>query len=173
MRIQTVLGSLAALALVAAPALAGEYGKKKDGAYKAKQDIVAIAAADPQFSTLVSLVGEAGLVATLQGEGPFTVFAPTNDAFAKLDPETVAAVRADKDLLTGVLTYHVLSGKVKSKAIVGNTLSVATVNGAEVTANGTGEGVTINDANVIKADIYASNGVIHVIDTVLIPPAAE
>lgn len=169
MRTAKITASLAALALVATPAIAHDHGKKDKKYDKPKQDIVEIAASDPQFSTLVTLVGEAGLVDTLKGDGPFTVFAPTNDAFAKLDPATVTALRADTEALTGVLTYHVLPAKVKSKAIIGGTVTVDTVNGASVSADGTGEGVKINDANVIKADIYASNGVIHVIDTVLIP----
>jgi len=171
MRISQLAASAAALALIATPAMAG-YGDKDKASYdKAdKKDIVEIAASDPQFSTLVTLVTEAGLVETLQGEGPFTVFAPTNDAFAAVPADTLAAVRADDELLRSVLTYHVLPGKYKAGDILGTTADVATVQGATVTADGTGDGVMVNNANVIAADVKASNGVVHVIDTVLLPP---
>lgn len=133
-------------------------------------DIVDIAAGNPKFSTLVAAVKAAGLVDTLKGDGPFTVFAPTNAAFAKLPKATLAALLLPKNKrkLQAILTYHVLSGRVFAKDIAGKRLRVATVNGKAVHVNGR-HGVKVNNARVIAADIRASNGVIHVIDTVLIP----
>ena len=112
----------------------------------------------------------AGLVETLQGDGPFTVFAPTNAAFAKLPKATLEALLKDKKALTAILTYHVVSGKVMAADVVKlkDGTKVKTVNGAEVKI-GTKKGVKVNDSNVVKTYIEASNGVIHVIDTVLIP----
>ncbi|PTB88020.1 Nex18 symbiotically induced protein, partial [Pseudidiomarina aestuarii] len=141
---------------------------------KKADDIVTIASGDAQFSTLVTAVQAAGLVETLQGEGPFTVFAPTNDAFAKLPEGTVENLLKpeNKAQLQAVLTYHVLGSKVMSSDIAGKELSVATVQGEEVAVDAT-DGVTVGGANVIKADIKASNGVIHVIDTVILPPSIQ
>lgn len=130
------------------------------------KDIVAIAAGNKDFSTLVTAVKEAGLVDTLKGEGPFTVFAPTNKAFEKLGDEKLKAVLADKELLKKVLLAHVVVGKaVMAKDAMG--LDGKEVNGFTVKAGG--DGVMIGDAKVIKTDIKATNGVIHVIDTVLVP----
>ena len=134
----------------------------------AAADIVGVAGATADLSTLVTAVEAADLVSTLQGAGPFTVFAPTNDAFAALPPGVVdkLLLSCNKDALTKVLTYHVVSGKVMSTDIQpGN---VATVEGQTVKLATSG-GVTVNDANVIKADVPASNGVVHVIDKVLVP----
>ncbi|PTB84855.1 Nex18 symbiotically induced protein [Pseudidiomarina aestuarii] len=152
---------------IATSAFAHNHGKKAD-------DIVTIASGDAQFSTLVTAVQAAGLVETLQGEGPFTVFAPTNDAFAKLPEGTVENLLKpeNKAQLQAVLTYHVLGSKVMSSDIAGKELSVATVQGEEVAVDAT-DGVTVGGANVIKADIKASNGVIHVIDTVILPPSIQ
>ncbi|MEO1194504.1 MAG: fasciclin domain-containing protein, partial [Pseudomonadota bacterium] len=124
------------------------------------------------FKTLVAAVQAAGLEATLRGEGPFTVFAPTDDAFAALPEGTVEDLLKPENLATlqGVLTYHVVAGKTKSADLVGKTLSVATVNGKDVAIDGT-DGVKVGDATVTTADVYASNGVIHVINKVLLPPA--
>lgn len=133
-----------------------------------QKDIVDIAAGNPNFSTLVSLVKKAGLVDVLKGSGPFTVFAPTNDAFAKLPKATLEAVGKDKDLLIKVLTYHVVAGKVTAADVV-KLKSAKTVQGSKVHINVKGGKVRINKSNVVKTDIMASNGVIHVIDTVLIP----
>lgn len=119
------------------------------------------------FSTLVTAVTAAGLVETLSGTGTFTVFAPTNDAFAKIPAETLAAVLADKEKLTAILTYHVVSGTVLAKDVAVMT-TAKTVQGEEVAIDAT-EGVKINDATVIEADMECSNGVIHSIDTVLMP----
>lgn len=134
----------------------------------ASVDIVDTAVAAGNFTTLVKAVQEAGLVETLKGPGPFTVFAPTDEAFAKLPAGTLEGLLADKAKLTAVLTYHVVSGAVTSADVAG-LKSAKTVQGAELTID-TSNGVKINDATVIKADIKASNGVIHVIDTVLLPP---
>jgi len=133
----------------------------------ATANIVDTAVAAGSFKTLVAAIEAAGLVDTLKGPGPFTVFAPTDEAFAKLPPGTVDALLADKAKLTAVLTYHVVSGNVSSASVAGMT-EAATVQGGKLKID-TSAGVKINDATVIKADVAASNGVIHVIDTVLIP----
>ena len=133
-----------------------------------KKTIVDLAVADSRFSTLVSAVKAAGLVETLSGDGPFTVFAPTNDAFNKLPKETLDAVLANKEQLTAILTYHVVPGKVMAKDVVDLT-SAKTVNGKELSIKVTGNNVMVDNANVIITDLEADNGVIHVIDTVLLP----
>lgn len=127
------------------------------------ESIVDIAVGNEDFSTLVELLTAAGLVETLQGDGPFTVFAPTNDAFAALDEATLEAVGADTDLLTSVLLYHVLDGEVLSVDLVDGAM-VTTLNGANVTISL--DPVMVNDANVVLADIIGTNGVVHVIDKV-------
>jgi transforming growth factor-beta-induced protein len=140
----------------------------------AAKSIVDIAASTPDFSTLVTAVKAAGLVDTLNGAGPFTVFAPTNAAFAKLPKATLDAVLADKKMLTDVLTYHVVAGKVLARDVVKlDGKSAKTVNGAEVKV-AVKDGKVVLNGNVLvtKTDIVASNGVIHVIDAVLLPPAA-
>ncbi|MEM9049069.1 MAG: fasciclin domain-containing protein [Pseudomonadota bacterium] len=133
-------------------------------------DIVDTAVAAGQFDTLVAAVQAAGLVETLKGDGPFTVFAPTDEAFAKLPEGTVATLLMpeNKDQLVAVLTYHVIPGKVMSSDIAGQTLSVTTVQGTDIAIDAT-SGVTVNEATVTAADVEASNGVIHVIDTVILP----
>jgi uncharacterized surface protein with fasciclin (FAS1) repeats len=131
------------------------------------QTIVDIAVGDDQFSTLVTAVTAAGLVETLSGEGPFTVFAPTNDAFAALPAGALDAVLADPELLTAVLTYHVVSGDVRAADVV-NLTKARTLQGEHVQV-GTEGGVTIDGANVVAADVVATNGVIHVVDAVLLP----
>jgi uncharacterized surface protein with fasciclin (FAS1) repeats len=155
--------------LVAAATLAGLAAGM---ARAADQDIVDTAVAAGDFKTLAAALTAAGLVDTLKGPGPFTVFAPTDAAFAALPAGTVEKLLRpeNKDQLTAVLTYHVVSGKVMAADVV--KLSEAkTVNGASLKISTTGEKVMINDtATVAKADISASNGVIHVIDTVLLPP---
>lgn len=133
------------------------------------QTIVDIAAGNPDFSTLVTAVQAADLVDTLNGDGPFTVFAPTNEAFAKIPSDQLDAILADKDLLTKILTYHVVAGKVMAADVVG-LRSATTVEGEPVTITVKDGGVMVNDANVTATDIEASNGVIHVIDTVILPP---
>jgi len=137
---------------------------------KASKNIVEIAAGNENFSTLVAAVKAAGLVDTLSGEGPFTVFAPTNAAFDKLGKETLDAVLKDKEKLTKILLAHVVKGKVMAADAVGlDGKSAKTAGGAELPVKVTDGKVSIGKANVVKADIMASNGVIHVIDTVIIP----
>lgn len=137
--------------------------------FESPKNIVETAASNPEFSTLAKLIGDAGLTQTLSGPGPFTVFAPTNAAFAKVPAKTMAELAADKARLTAVLTFHVVPGSVMSADVKqGN---VKTVQGANVALSRAGTFVTVEDAMVTKADIKATNGVIHAIDTVLIPPA--
>lgn len=135
------------------------------------QTIVDIAVGDDRFSTLVTAVQTAGLVETLSSEGPFTLFAPTNDAFAALPEGTVEALLQDRDALTQVLTYHVVAGAVSANQVTGLS-NAETIQGQPVVVGSSG-GVSINDANVIETDIRGSNGIIHVIDSVLIPPAND
>ena len=131
-------------------------------------DIVDTAVANGSFTTLVAAVQAAGLVDTLKGKGPFTVFAPTDEAFAALPEGTVEGLLADPEALAAILTYHVVAGKVMSTDL-SDGMTATTVNGADITI-GTEGGVTVNGANVVTADVEASNGVIHVIDTVIMPP---
>jgi len=133
-------------------------------------DIVDTAASAEQFSTLVAAVKAAGLVETLKGDGPFTVFAPTDEAFAALPEGTVENLLKpeNKEQLVAVLTYHVIPGKVLSSDIAGKTAQVETVQGSALTIDAT-SGVTVDNATVTTADIITSNGVIHVIDTVVLP----
>jgi transforming growth factor-beta-induced protein len=134
------------------------------------KSIVEIAVEDDRFETLVAALEAADLVDTLSGEGPFTVFAPTDDAFAKLPEGTVESLVAAPDELREILLYHVVSGKVMASDVV--TLSSAdTANGEPVSISVDGDKVMVNDAQVVITDIEASNGVIHVIDTVILPPA--
>lgn len=134
------------------------------------KDIVDTAVANDQFSTLVAAVKAAGLVDTLKGDGPFTVFAPTNEAFAKLPAGTVDNLLKpeNRDQLVAVLTYHVVPGKVMSGDLAGKQISAATVQGSTVDIDAT-DGVMVDNANVVSADIVTDNGVIHVIDTVILP----
>ncbi|WP_417729035.1 fasciclin domain-containing protein [Roseovarius sp.] len=151
--------ALTAAALMAGPAFADGHGK----------DIVDIAAGNESFSTLVAAVQAADLVDTLKGKGPFTVFAPTNDAFAALPAGTVEDLLKpeNKDKLAAILTYHVVPGKVMSGDL-SDGMTATTAQGSDVTI-GTQGGVTVDGANVVQADIEASNGVIHVIDAVILP----
>jgi uncharacterized surface protein with fasciclin (FAS1) repeats len=134
-------------------------------------DIVDTAVAAGSFNTLVTAVKAAGLVKTLKGKGPYTVFAPNDAAFAKLPPGTVESLLKNKAKLATILKYHVVPGRVKAADVAGKSLKVKTAAGLPVNVDGT-FGVRVNDAHVIQPDIEASNGVIHVIDTVLLPPAA-
>lgn len=149
-----IVRSALALAMMTAPSFAA--------------DIVDTAIAAGSFKTLVTAVQKAGLVETLKGAGPFTVFAPTDEAFAKLPAGTLDNLLANPDKLAAVLKYHVVAGKVMAKDV--KTGPVATVEGsnARLTVK---DGVMINRAKVTKADIEASNGVIHVIDAVILPPS--
>jgi uncharacterized surface protein with fasciclin (FAS1) repeats len=141
------------------------------GAVAAKAaDIVDTAVSAGQFETLVTAVQAAGLVETLKGEGPFTVFAPTDEAFAKLPAGTVENLLKpeNKEQLVAILTYHVVPGKIMSSDVAGKRAMVETVQGSELSVDAT-DGVMVDSATVISADIEASNGVIHVIDAVVLP----
>ena len=164
---------IAALAATAALMTAGTASATTHAPVaKASPNIVQVAASAPQFSTLVSLIKKAGLVKTLSGKGPFTVLAPTNAAFAKVPKATLNAIAADKAMLTKVLTYHVIAGKVPaSKVVTLNGKDVKTVEGSTVAITVKNGKVVINgNARVTKVDIMASNGVIHSINNVLLPP---
>ncbi|MFY9723597.1 MAG: fasciclin domain-containing protein [Azonexus sp.] len=133
-------------------------------------DIVDTAVSAGSFNTLVTAVKAAGLVETLKGPGPFTVFAPTDEAFAKIPKAQLDALLADKKKLTAVLTYHVVAGKVMAKDVKAGP--VKTVEGASAMIKTDG-GPQIDNARIVKTDVAASNGVIHVIDTVIMPPAPK
>ncbi len=170
---KTLTATVAALALavsVAAPARA-EHPKGSEHPKKAEaMDIVDTAVAAGSFNTLATALKAAGLVETLKGKGPFTVFAPTDDAFKKLPAGTLEKLLADKAQLTKVLTYHVVAGKVMAADVVKLT-EAKTVEGSSVKISAKDGKVKVDDANVVKTDVGASNGVIHVIDSVILPPA--
>jgi uncharacterized surface protein with fasciclin (FAS1) repeats len=155
---------------IAASAVALALSVSAANAGGAKADIVQTLAKEGSFQTLVAAVKTADLVATLQSPGPFTVFAPTDAAFAKLPVGTVETLLKpeNKAKLVSILTYHVVPGAVLSKDIAGKKLMVKSVEGSDITVDAT-NGVKIDNATVIKADIKASNGVVHVIDTVILP----
>ena len=140
--------------------------------HAAEADIVDTAVANGSFTTLATALQAAGLVDTLKGEGPFTVFAPTDEAFAKLPDGTVATLLepANKDKLAAILTYHVVPGEVTAAQVAGMT-EAQTVNGTMLKIDASGGKVIVNDATVTTADVMATNGVIHVVDTVLLPPS--
>lgn len=133
-----------------------------------KKDIVDTAVGAGSFNTLVTAVKAAGLVETLKGAGPFTVFAPTDEAFAKVPKATLAALLADKEALKKVLLYHVVAGNVTAKDVVG-LKEAKTVQGSSAKVTVMGGKVMIDNANVVKTDILCTNGVIHVIDSVILP----
>jgi len=137
--------------------------------FQPEMDIVETAIDNGNFTTLVSALTEANLVSTLQGTGPFTVFAPTDAAFAKIDSTTLTDLVADKPNLTKVLTYHVVSGKYLAADVVGMT-TLTSFEGSDLTITVTGSTVQIDGATITTTDIECSNGVIHVIDSVMIPP---
>ena len=147
-----------------AGASSAAYSKKTT---KAKSDIVDTAVAAGKFKTLVKAVQAAGLVDTLKGDGPFTVFAPTDAAFAKLPKGTLAKLLKDKKALANILTYHVVPGKVTAKQVA-KLRTAKTVQGSELPIDSS-NGVRVGNANVVKADIHTTNGIVHAIDTVLIP----
>ena len=152
------------MVFVASQAIAGDHKKA------ASKDIVDTAVAAGQFETLAAALGAADLVDTLKGDGPFTVFAPTDEAFAKLPEGTVESLLKpeNRDQLVAILTYHVVAGKVKAADVV-KLSEATTVNGQSVAITVADNGVQVDNANVIATDIAASNGVIHVIDTVILP----
>jgi uncharacterized surface protein with fasciclin (FAS1) repeats len=133
--------------------------------------IVDVAAGNPDFATLVTAVKAAGLADTLAGPGPFTVFAPTNEAFAKVPKDVLDKLLANKEALTKVLTYHVLAGEVKAAAVMPG--EVTSVEGSTATIADAGAQLKINDATIVATDVMASNGVIHVIDSVILPPDVD
>ena len=185
--ISTVIAALLAPVMLSAPMMASasdcDYGAKamktnySPGANhggglmkvsaRVQPDIVDTAISAGSFNTLVTAVKAAGLVGTLKGEGPYTVFAPTDAAFAKIPADVLNSLLADKDALRKVLLYHVVSGSVTAAQVV-KMSSAPTAQGSKVMIS-SANGVKINNANVVKADIMTSNGVIHVIDTVLLP----
>ncbi len=164
MNVMRSFGQLAVLAVLAAGLLVSMPGPADAGPDK---DIVETAVSAGQFNTLASALTEAGLVETLKGAGPFTVFAPTDEAFAQLPPGTLEALLKDKAKLVEVLTYHVVAGKVMAADVI-RLSEATTVEGQTVTISTMGS-VMVNDAHVVKTDIVASNGVIHVIDKVILP----
>jgi len=162
----------AVAALAASLVLPAACSSQSNAAPTASKDIVQTAVDAGTFNTLVAAVKAAGLVETLQGEGPFTVFAPTDAAFAKLPAGTVESLLANPQKLASILTFHVVPGKVLAGDVVkANGAKPKTVNGQSLDVVVREGRVLVNGANVIQADVMASNGVIHVIDTVLIPAA--
>lgn len=164
-RLMTSVALFATLFTLGAHAAHHEEGKMED-----KPGIVEIAAGNEDFSTLVAALKAAGLVDVLSGEGPFTVFAPTNAAFEKLPEGTVESLLKpeNKQKLTDVLTYHVVSGKVYASDVV-KLSEATTVQGSTIEITASDDGVMVDNANVVTTDIKASNGVIHVIDSVILP----
>ena len=166
--------SLRTLAFAAAFAVPGTLAAQEAQGYSespstmAKADIIETAVAAGSFKTLAKAIEAAGLTETLKGEGPFTVFAPTDEAFAKLPKGTLDALLKDKAKLVAILTYHVVPGNVMSKEVAGMS-SARTVNGQELSIKAKDGKVKVNKATVTTADIAASNGVIHVIDQILMP----
>jgi uncharacterized surface protein with fasciclin (FAS1) repeats len=136
-----------------------------------QKDIVETAAAAPQFSTLVSLVKKAGLVSTLSGTKNYTVFAPTNAAFDKVPKKTLNELASNKAMLKKVLLYHVLPGKVPASKVL-KLKSARTAEGSKVTFSGRGESAFVNNAKITKTDIRCSNGIVHAINAVLLPPGS-
>jgi uncharacterized surface protein with fasciclin (FAS1) repeats len=160
-----IVSKVAVVLAVAALAIGSTFARANN------QDIVDTAVGAGQFKTLAAALKAADLVATLKGPGPFTVFAPTDEAFAKLPAGTVENLLKpeNKAKLTAILTYHVVPGAVRAEKVT-KLDQAKTVNGAMVKVTTKGDKVTINDATVVKADIAASNGIIHVIDKVILPP---
>jgi uncharacterized surface protein with fasciclin (FAS1) repeats len=161
------LAPLAVAALALAAPLSAQNGYNA-----AEKDIVDVAAEAGTFNTLLAAAEAAGLVDVLRSEGPFTVFAPTDEAFAALPEGTVESLLADPEALRAILLYHVVPGKVMAAQVV-TMDSAETAQGSSVSISTYGETVRINDARVVAADVEASNGVIHVIDTVILPPASN
>ena len=163
-RISAFAVSLAAVLLTASTVFAGNYGKKPES------DIVDTAVAAGDFTTLAAALQAGGLIDTLKSEGPFTVFAPNDAAFAKLPAGTVDSLLLpeNKDKLVAILTYHVVPGKVDAADVVGLS-SAATANGERLSIRVEGDSVFVNDSRVVATDIDASNGIIHVVDTVILP----
>ncbi len=173
-----MLGALLVAAALPGLVLAQEHPKATEHPQKAEHsaaagDIVAVASSAGKFTTLVTALKAAGLVGLLQGEGPFTVFAPTDEAFAKLPAGTLEELLkpANKSKLAAILSHHVVNGKVMAADV--KTMKVKTLSGEEISLKVDGGKVMVDGAKVIKTDIGATNGVIHVIDTVVMPTAAS
>ena len=164
--------SIAAVALLFFFAMAPLNNGTED--HNHHDDIVDIASETDALSTLVAAVEAAGLVETLKGDGPFTVFAPTNDAFDALPDGTLESLllEENREMLIEILTYHVVPGKVMSGDL-SDGMTAGTVQGSDVTISVGDYGVSVNDASVVQADVEASNGVVHVIDAVILPPQEE
>jgi transforming growth factor-beta-induced protein len=178
------VAALTAGVLVAGSAVAGDYGAKKsakasatkDGKEKAGKSLYSVAKEAGDFQTLLAAVDAAGLKSALDKEGPYTVFAPTDEAFAKLPEGTVESLLKDKAALKNILLYHVVAGTVPSKdavALAGKEVKMANGEKAKIQAGDKkkGVGLMIDSANIVAVDVSANNGVIHVIDTVILPPA--
>jgi len=168
------VAAIAAAVTLTSNLFAGECSASKDASTATcttGKDLVSVASGAENFKTLVAAVKAAGLVETLQGKGPFTVFAPTDAAFAKLPAGTVESLLKpeNRDKLVAILTYHVVPGKVLAADV--KTMEAKTVQGQSVKLVVSDSGVTVDNATVVKTDIMAENGVIHVIDTVIIPKA--
>jgi uncharacterized surface protein with fasciclin (FAS1) repeats len=159
--------SLSLALILSLPAVMAHAGEPARGARTSKLDIIETATQAGSFKTLAAALQAAGLLETLKGAGPFTVFAPTDEAFAKLPAGTVEALLKDIPKLKAILTYHVVAGRVEAADVV-KLSKAATLNGQDLSIDAS-NGVAINNAKVVKADILAKNGVIHVIDTVLLP----
>jgi uncharacterized surface protein with fasciclin (FAS1) repeats len=166
-RIRSFL-ALAGVTAVAVAAVGGTASARTDAGPQANANIVKTAVAAGQFKTLATLLQQAGLARTLQGKGPFTVFAPTDAAFAKVPKSTLDALAKDRAKLRAVLLYHVVKGKVTAAKVV-KLRSARTLNGQRVAIRVNAGNVKVGGARVTSADVIASNGVIHVIDRVLIP----
>jgi len=177
-----MIAAVLAASLFAAPAFAGQMIKAERGSMAYSKSIVDTAVSSPDHKTLVAALKAAGLVETLQGDGPFTVFAPTDDAFARLPAGTVEGLLQpeNKDQLTAVLTYHVVAGRIGSGAIAegirgnGGSVQYSTVQGQPLTFRMMGDRVVVEDGNggvahIAASDLEQSNGVIHVIDSVVLP----
>jgi len=162
--LKAISAAVFSIAVLATPILADHHGAKK-------ADIVDTAVSAGSFNTLVAAAKAAGLVKVLKSDGPFTVFAPTDEAFAKLPHGTVEELLKpeNKRKLASILTYHVVPGKVLSNDLIGKRFGTKTVQGQEVQIDATGDNVRVDNAHVVTADIETSNGVIHVIDRVILP----
>jgi uncharacterized surface protein with fasciclin (FAS1) repeats len=173
MQFRTMLAALAVVA-IAAPATTLAHPARAAQETRASRDIVDVAVANGNFNTLAAALTAAGLVDTLKGDGPFTVFAPTDEAFAALPPGTVQRLLKPENRteLRRVLTYHVAPGRISAEDLSGRQLRQATVAGPSLAIDAR-QGVSVNNARVTVADVAAGNGVIHVIDRVLLPPASH
>ncbi|QQG36494.1 MAG: fasciclin domain-containing protein [Micavibrio aeruginosavorus] len=182
-----ILGTAAVIVLGLSPAYAEDHGHATEAASPVTdaasvaaetvqaQTVADVVAADPRYNMFVGLLQGAGMIDTLKGEGPFTVFAPVNDAFLKLEPSVLADLSKPENAekLQNILKYHVVPGKIAAADAKGAAVDLTTVQSGVLKVDGTGEQVKVGDALVVQADVAASNGLIHAIDTVLTPPVVE